>query len=137
MAGIQSEHCCLLFLKLLFKCRTDWQCQAKALRRCFSQSLDQRDSRVSGPDMPSTRIPNPSIQVSQCLNMGQCQSIEPIGSAKPKFPEDTNIKGIVRRLGSRLSLSCPAQAYPMPSYRSVQSSIRLTSSGPVFRQTWG
>ena len=46
--------------------------------------------------------------------------LEPIGSAKPKFSEDINSKGITREQSSETTLVCPAQSFPLPSFRSVQ-----------------
>ena len=45
--------------------------------------------------------------------------LEPIGSAKPKFSEDINSKGITREESSETTLVCPAQSFPLPSFRSV------------------
>ena len=44
---------------------------------------------------------------------------EPIGSAKPKFSEDINSKGITRQEAKAVTLVCPAQAFPLPSFRFV------------------
>ena len=45
--------------------------------------------------------------------------VEPIGSAKPKFSEDISLKGIIRMESNAVTLVCPAQSFPVPSYRLV------------------
>ena len=45
--------------------------------------------------------------------------LEPIGSAKPKFSEDINSKGITREESKETTLVCPAQSFPLPSFRLV------------------
>ena len=45
--------------------------------------------------------------------------VEPIGSAKPKFSEDISLKGIIRMESNAVTLVCPAQSFPLPSYRLV------------------
>ena len=44
---------------------------------------------------------------------------EPIGSSKPKFSEDINSKGITREQSKETTLVCPAQSFPLPSFRLV------------------
>ena len=46
-------------------------------------------------------------------------SLEPIGSSKPKFSEDINSKGITREQSKETTLVCPAQSFPLPSFRLV------------------
>lgn len=46
-------------------------------------------------------------------------SVEPIGSAKPKFSEDISLKGLIRLESKAVTLVCPAQSFPLPSYRLV------------------
>ena len=45
--------------------------------------------------------------------------LEPIGSSKPKFSEDINSKGITRQKLNAVTLVCPAQGFPLPSFRFV------------------
>lgn len=45
--------------------------------------------------------------------------VEPIGSAKPKFSEDISLKGLIRMESKAVTLVCPAQSFPLPSYRLV------------------
>lgn len=42
---------------------------------------------------------------------------EPIGTAKPKFPTKDNVLSMVRILGQALTVLCPAQGSPIPSFR--------------------
>ena len=44
---------------------------------------------------------------------------EPIGGQKPKFSEDVNFKGITRDIENSVTLTCPAQSFPIPSFRLV------------------
>ena len=50
---------------------------------------------------------------------------EPIGSAAPKFSQETKNLGFVRPLGVTLSLLCAAQGFPIPAYRLVRQSNDL------------
>lgn len=43
--------------------------------------------------------------------------VEPVGSARPKFPTMDNSRGFVSRQGDTLTLPCPAQGFPVPSHR--------------------
>lgn len=44
--------------------------------------------------------------------------LEPIGGAIPKFSSDSKSLGsFEKNFGESLALLCPAQAYPLPSYR--------------------
>ncbi len=45
--------------------------------------------------------------------------LEPIGGAKPKFSVDTNGLIVVREANSVIGITCPAQGYPLPSFRFV------------------
>ena len=47
--------------------------------------------------------------------------VEPVGSSLPKFSVNTDGLRMSSRAGGMLSLLCPAQAYPVPSTRLVQS----------------
>ena len=78
----------------------------------------------------STPIANPN---SICLNAGMGAPvaghlffkknlylllIEPIGGAIPKFTTDSKSLGTFEKtFGGTLALLCPAQAFPLPSYR--------------------
>ena len=45
--------------------------------------------------------------------------LEPIGGSAPKFSAESSISNLVRSQASSLAMSCPAQASPVPSFRSV------------------
>ena len=45
---------------------------------------------------------------------------EPIGSSKPKFSEDVSLKGLNRKESNAVTLVCPSQGFPLPSFRFVQ-----------------
>ena len=59
--------------------------------------------------------------------------VEPIGSAKPKFPEDISFKGITRVQNNEVTLLCPAQGYPIPAFRLVQCGYSLWLFLKMFR----
>ena len=42
---------------------------------------------------------------------------EPIGSSLPKFLTDDKYDAFSRDMGATVALKCPAQAYPLPSFR--------------------
>ena len=43
--------------------------------------------------------------------------LEPIGGAKPQFNSKSEISSYKAEEGIQFALLCPAQAYPLPSYR--------------------
>ena len=46
------------------------------------------------------------------------KTIEPIGGALPRFSSDSKSLGTFEKnFGGSLALLCPAQAFPLPSYR--------------------
>ena len=49
--------------------------------------------------------------------------IEPIGGAKPKFAQQTNGLIKVQNSDEAISLSCPAQGSPLPSFRQIFNTI--------------
>ena len=46
--------------------------------------------------------------------------LEPVGSSRPKFSEDISLKGLIREEVKTVTLVCPAQSYPLPSFRCVE-----------------
>ena len=59
-------------------------------------------------------------------------SLEPIGGSSPKFSAESSISNLIRVQARSLAMSCPAQASPVPSFRSV-SIVTLFS---LFRTHW-
>ena len=53
---------------------------------------------------------------SVCIIFKNC-CIEPVGGQKPKFSEDVNSKSITRDVQNSVTLICPAQSFPTPSFR--------------------
>jgi len=43
--------------------------------------------------------------------------IEPVASARPKFPSLADSQTFKVYLGGAMTLLCPAQGFPVPSYR--------------------
>ena len=58
--------------------------------------------------------------------------VEPIGSAKPKFSEDISLKGLIRMESKAVTLVCPAQSFPLPSYRLVLNTCELATLNILF-----
>ncbi|XP_071567239.1 Down syndrome cell adhesion molecule 1 isoform X29 [Temnothorax nylanderi] len=48
---------------------------------------------------------------------GRLVITEPVGSVRPKFPSVSNINGLITSTNGTLPLLCPAQGFPVPSYR--------------------
>ena len=46
-----------------------------------------------------------------------CSYLEPIGGAKPKFAQRTDGLKQLQKLNDAISLTCPAQGSPLPSFR--------------------
>ena len=46
-------------------------------------------------------------------------TIEPIGGASPKFAHESKGSILLKKLGEKFSLTCPAQGHPIPSFRCV------------------
>ena len=59
-------------------------------------------------------------------------SLEPIGGSSPKFSAESSISNLIRDQARSLAMSCPAQASPVPSFRSVSLSMRHS----LFRTHW-
>lgn len=51
---------------------------------------------------------------------------EPVGSVRPKFPSMDNINGLSTSSSDNIPLLCPAQGFPVPSYR-YDISYRIAS----------
>lgn len=43
--------------------------------------------------------------------------LEPMGAKGPKFSSDDRVNSFIRAAGSASSLHCPAQGFPVPSFR--------------------
>ena len=72
--------------------------------------------------MPCTSITSPNSQVLSAKRRIICHpTTEPIGSAVPKFSQDTRTLSFIRREKNSLSLLCPAQASPLPAFRFVRN----------------
>ena len=58
--------------------------------------------------------------------------LEPIGGSAPKFSAESTISNLVRKVTTDLTLSCPAQGSPIPSFRFVTSNLLWIK----FRTNW-
>lgn len=52
-----------------------------------------------------------------CSDWCNCVFIEPVGSSIPKFPTMDNVRGFQVMRGQSFTLLCPAQGFPVPTYR--------------------
>jgi hypothetical protein len=52
--------------------------------------------------------------------------LEPIGGAKPKFSQETEIFQFTKSSRTSLALLCPAQGHPLPSFRLVRPGIFIS-----------
>ena len=51
--------------------------------------------------------------------------LEPIGSSIPKLVGDTKINLVTKRSSDVISLACPAQGMPIPSFRCVSLNLQF------------
>ena len=69
------------------------------------------------------------LRVHQFHHSGWCKKklmkktiifLEPIGGAVPKFAHESKGSILLKELNQAISLSCPAQGFPVPSFRFVK-----------------
>lgn len=53
----------------------------------------------------------------QCIFHAFFLSPEPIGSVRPKVNMESELSSVRVYLSENFSLKCPAQSYPIPTYR--------------------
>ena len=102
--------------------RTGGQCQANVqlifqLIRSFGQGWPVHHSLVSSPSIPCASIQVRPMIVGRQMSFIPCSFVEPIGSASPKFTSDTKSSTYERVSGSAISVTCPAQGFPLPAFR--------------------
>lgn len=93
------------------------------------QEFPHNEGRLDHVAVPRSGFPCPSVQVSRAtwkslciflsisLLLGSRNPPEPVGSVRPKFPSVSNINGLITSMNGTLPLLCPAQGFPVPSYR--------------------
>ena len=71
--------------------------------------------------MPCPGVSCPCIQVGLATFFFKIQIelsfLEPIGGAGPKFAHESKGSILVKELSQAISLSCPAQGFPVPAFR--------------------
>ena len=70
--------------------------------------------------MPSPRFSCSRIQVGLATFFKiqiELSFLEPIGGAGPKFAHESKGSILVKELSQAISLSCPAQGFPVPAFR--------------------
>ena len=55
--------------------------------------------------------------------------VEPIGGTKPKFSQESESSTFTKQSGLQLSLLCPAQGAPLPSFRFVLTLVYFLFDG--------
>ena len=79
--------------------------------------------RRAQPPVSGSGVPRAQIQVGSRLSlMSDRRSsgpTEPVAAGRPQVQEVSQFGHMTRRTGASLSLACPAQAYPLPRFRSV------------------
>ena len=54
-----------------------------------------------------------------CIIIAVNSIVDPIGGTKPKFSQESESSTFTKKSGQQLSLLCPAQGAPLPSFRLV------------------
>ena len=57
--------------------------------------------------------------------------LEPTSSAAPRFASDSTLSNAKKFFGRPMTLLCPAQAYPAPSFRYTHCPIAILSQHPI------
>jgi hypothetical protein len=74
---------------------------------------------------------NPRVQCSShfelCSNCCHLFTIEPVGATAPRLL-DQNLVRLTGRAGTPISLLCPGQASPTPSFRCSPTSVRVKNA---------
>lgn len=60
---------------------------------------------------------NHSHRVYSCLHSVLITPLEPVGGSVPKFPNVDKIRGFETKLSACYTLLCPAQGFPLPTYK--------------------
>ena len=88
-----------------------WKAKRTILRRTFLY--------VNGMDFNMCGVIE-EIKIHHLLKSGRLQrkiKQPTVGGQKPKFSEDVNSKSITRDVQNSVTLICPAQSFPTPSFR--------------------
>lgn len=65
-----------------------------------------------------TREPSDPIFGRETIHIRSILALpEPMGAKGPKFSTDDRVHSFIRAAGSASSLQCPAQGFPVPSFR--------------------
>lgn len=75
-------------------------------------------SRISLEQVKSKREFFNSFLYQRSIHIGTILVLsEPMGAKGPKFSSDDRVHSFIRAAGSASSLQCPAQGFPVPSFR--------------------
>ncbi|CAD1475950.1 unnamed protein product [Heterotrigona itama] len=108
-----------------FNCiiRAGWQRETKIPDHRRLQEFSNDQGRLCDPSLPRAGIPCPGFQVTPSRSVSfldlflDAGNAEPVGSVRPKFPSVSNINGLTMVTNGTLPFLCPAQGFPVPSYR--------------------
>ena len=117
--------------------RTNWWSKAKVFFSFNPESFSPWNRQPFFTVLPSSRISPSSIQVGFLARKlgNQLQFSEPIGGAKPKFSLSTEGLILTRAALSPISLQCPAQGFPLPAFRLVNSVVKCLNF-QIIRTHW-
>lgn len=110
--------------------RADRQREAQVSDDRRLQEFSHDEGRLGYVAVPRSGVPCSLVQVSRDAEiimffsfpfsfffLDSYNTTEPVGSVRPKFPSISNINGLVTSTNGTLPLLCPAQGFPVPSYR--------------------
>ena len=95
--------------------RTHWRLHSQVFFFCWFNKLFTLKLWESQPDLPGSRVPHSDIPVSN----PRLFFSEPIGGTIPKFSGMAHLTGLMGQFHRPLTLPCPAQGSPTPTFRCV------------------
>ena len=119
---IPSFRFVIIFVPCL---RTHWRLHSQVFFFCWFNKLFTLKLWESQPDLPGSRVPHSDIPVSN----PRLFFSEPIGGTIPKFSGMAHLTGLMGQFHKPLTLPCPAQGSPTPTFRCVtflRSNLRVS-----------
>ena len=91
---------------------------------------------AQGFPLPAFRLVQPLTYVLKSMYLFIMCNIEPIGGAKPKFSMVAKGLQIVHGSKNSITLSCPAQGFPLPAFRLEYGHFWFLKYFLDFRTNW-
>ena len=116
----------------LVKFRAGWEREAEISYDRRHEGIPYDERRPGHVAVRRPRVPCPGLQVSHGARIGRmhlfffffffffrstARFAEPVASARPKLSTTINLIGLATNTNGSLPLFCPAQGFPLPSYR--------------------